>query len=267
MESIKLKFEDIFKYISENKICNPVFLKMVNNYISNGIDLRQEDDLFLKYIMQIGDFEALKVLLNHNIIKPDENNNYIIKMASHKGYLNIINYLVMEYKVDITLENNICFLYACQSGNKDIIRYILETKKIKSNFNNNEGLKLAVINGHLEVASMFIEEYKCDEQSVNKEIIQKALQNGFTTMVEYILARQAGRKTVFKPLETDIQVTSIRQEENNINLKEEILNKKENIHPEDFKEANSHESIKLNILKEEKKEKRNFFFNLVDKFF
>jgi len=98
-----------------------------------------------------------KLIINYDPITISLNDvNKALYIACHKGYLDIMKWLLIE-GADIHHENEKCFITACSSGKINIVKYLIENDfAINIHANNEKAFKDSYYNGHLEIIELLM---------------------------------------------------------------------------------------------------------------
>lgn len=118
------------RLLSFNFICwmERGFLKKetLEYFIESGVDVSINDNYALMLACELGDVDMMKRLeLAGASIKSQEEK--LLKIASHKGHLNVLKYLV--YRSDTSTCNTIFHQFliaACINGHLDIVKFLVE---------------------------------------------------------------------------------------------------------------------------------------------
>jgi ankyrin repeat protein len=78
----------------------------------------------------------------------------VFKSAVENGSNKCVNYLIHDFEVDPSFENNWALRNAAQYGQHKIVESLLCDDRVDKNVNNNEALNLAIHNGHTKVIEL-----------------------------------------------------------------------------------------------------------------
>lgn len=140
-----------------------------------GIESR---DLLLWCILG-GELEAFKELRLYGYCIPTNRRDYVCEMASEKGYLVFLQYLVEEeeYECDVS-----SYIQAAINGHIDIIRYLVDNLHRPDLLDDLDILGAAVQYGQFEITQYLLE----DGFPVNEYIMHQASMGGNLEIVKYL---------------------------------------------------------------------------------
>ena len=101
--------------------CFEGHLEIVKYLVSQGADIKADNDYALGIAIRYGHLEIVKYLMSQ---EADIDNNYPIKYAVERGHLEIVKYLVSQ-GADIKFDNNRLVRVASKSGNLEVLKYLV----------------------------------------------------------------------------------------------------------------------------------------------
>jgi len=115
--------------------------------ISNKYKAEAKDD----YISKIEELYNRTTIADEDITV---DNNYAIRWASDKGYLEVVKYLVKK-GADVTARNNCALRWASDKGYLEVVKYLVK-KGADVTARDNCALRWASNNGYLEVVKYLV---------------------------------------------------------------------------------------------------------------
>ena len=86
--------------------------------------------------------EIVKILLD-NGVNPCTDNNYIIKWASSEGNYELVKLLLEHEKIDPCIENNTLLRHAIHYGHLDIVKLLLSDTRVLTHFDKESAIEIA----------------------------------------------------------------------------------------------------------------------------
>lgn len=80
--------------------------------------------------------------------------NYAIRVASQRGYIEIVKVLLADPDVDPSADSNYAIRLASQNGHTDIVKLLLGDERVNPADKNNEAIRLAAENGHTDIIEL-----------------------------------------------------------------------------------------------------------------
>jgi len=138
--------------------------------------------LNMKNLGKTWDVEVIKYLVEHgaNIHVCD---NWLLKQASTRGYLNVIKYLV-ENGVDIHVENDCALRYSAQNGHLEIVKYLIKNGA-DIHAQNDYSLRYSAENGYFQIVKSLVEN-GADIHVKNKFALRASSMYGYLDIVNYL---------------------------------------------------------------------------------
>lgn len=102
--------------------------------------------------------EIVELLLNDGRIDPGSFDNVALRAASASGYLDIVNLLLEDPRVNLINSLTI----ASENGQLNVVNRLLEDSRVNPTFENNEAIINASENGHINVVNRLLEDPRVD---------------------------------------------------------------------------------------------------------
>lgn len=129
----------------------------------------------------------LKLLLKDGRFQPDINNNYLISLASEKGFPKIVKRLLKDPRIDPSANNNEAFRLAAARGKVRVVELLLADPRVDPGAENNEAFNLAVQNQHIKVVELLLADPRVDPNANDIGLIAIATADNQLDMVELLL--------------------------------------------------------------------------------
>ncbi len=108
-----------------------------------------------------------------------------LQIASKRGYLDIVNLLLADTRVDLLIEG----LYeAVKNGHLDIVRILLADPRVDPAVNDNRAIRVAAGYGHLDIVEILLDDPRVDPSAEVNAPIRWAASRGHCEVVNRLLA-------------------------------------------------------------------------------
>lgn len=97
-------------------------------------------------------------LASKKAFDPSERNNYSIRWASKKGYLNLVQDLLKDKRVDPTAKNNEALKKACLGSHTKVIRELLNDERVNPCSSSRYCIRMAIQNCDLNVINELLKD-------------------------------------------------------------------------------------------------------------
>lgn len=135
---------DFWKNYDEDKIYKCGKVKM--------FDIIKPNISKLLVSCKYGNLDVVKYLAARNA---NINNNYAIEIASCKGHLHLVKYLVSQ-SADVNADNGFALKLASSRGHVHVVEYLLSQSANVHSEHGNHSLKMAIVGGHFNVVKCLI---------------------------------------------------------------------------------------------------------------
>lgn len=156
----------------------------------------------LKEAAEHGHYEVVKYLYTNGKSNYSLNDiNEAFERACKGGCLDIIKYLLVEAKADVTSRFNNPVMIAAEHGHLEVVKYLCTFEDVNVRSGNDYALHWSCANGHLEMVKFLIEEKGADPMSKLNFPIEQAAQYGHLQIVQYLQSKGANlRSNIDYPL-------------------------------------------------------------------
>ncbi|KAJ3007511.1 UNVERIFIED_CONTAM: hypothetical protein HDU68_003473 [Siphonaria sp. JEL0065] len=156
------------------------------------VDPAAGDNLPIKVAVSGWHTETVRLLLQSPRVNPSVEKNFALKVAANAGYHEIVKLLLKASRLYISVEDGAAILgNACQQGFINIVQTLLEDGRVDPSYEQNKCLFLASQFGHVDVVKALLLDYRVDpgvQGGNNNGPIKIACQKGQTQVVELLLA-------------------------------------------------------------------------------
>ena len=129
------------------------YLEVVKYLVSQGADIRADDDFAVRWASENGYLEVVKYLVSQGAdIRAVY--DFAVRLACENGYLEVVKYLVSQ-GADIRAVYNYAVRYASENGNLEVVKYLVSHGADIRAYDD-EAVRLASIIGHLEVVKYLV---------------------------------------------------------------------------------------------------------------
>lgn len=132
----------------------------------------------------MGSLPLVKKLYDKEVKKVFFNPDTIMELAIRTNHINIVRYLIIDKKLDVTNNASRMLTLAAELGRYDIAKYLI---KRGAGVNYNEGwpIILACKNGHTKIVKLLVEN-GANITAKNNLAIKSAIRHGRSYIVEYL---------------------------------------------------------------------------------
>lgn len=209
--------------IDENKIKN---YKNISLTCKKFQKIAYEIFPFDNFLQKITDFLCIKKLIQENKIKDINNLNFLLRLASQNGYLELIKSL-LKFKVDI----NQSLMFGVLFGQFESVKLLLNDKRINFYQEYPNAIQTAVENKQTEIVELLLKDGRLDPSLNNDYCIRIASQKEYVEIVRLLLndkrvnplalnnsairlAKLGGNKELINLLLKDNRVTNVYTDNN-----------------------------------------------------
>ncbi|KAI9336806.1 ankyrin repeat-containing domain protein [Obelidium mucronatum] len=144
------------------------------------------------YAVEGNQFEMLEYLLQleRPSINPSHERNLALRLASRRGYLEIVGLLLAHPRLDISDSNEICeiFASAVSSGNAQVVALILSDARFDPSFEVFDSVfEAACSSGYTEIVRLFLNDDRVDLSGMDCRPILAAVRNRRVNVVRLIV--------------------------------------------------------------------------------
>jgi len=108
-------------------------------------------------------------------------------VACEMDRLEVVKTLLSSNKgVDITVNEQYCFLVACEKGFTNLVSFLLTLPDVDPTLKDNHAIRIACEFGHVGVVKLLLKDKRIDPGSQNNYAIRHAAQNVHTTCLNYL---------------------------------------------------------------------------------
>jgi len=121
--------------------------------------------------MRENHLDVVKVLLEDSRVNPAEG-NFALGYASQYGFVEIVELLLNQPKVDPTSNDNFAIRMASQHGRTEVVKLLLEDGRADPSVDNNYPIRMAAENGHTKIVKLLLEDPKVDPSADDNAAIR-----------------------------------------------------------------------------------------------
>jgi ankyrin repeat protein len=159
-----------------------------------------------------GNLDIVDMLLNDSKIDPGKNESIIL--ASQHNYLNILNRLLQDHRVDPSIRDNYSIEIAAQNGHLSIVERLLHDPRVdvsndqaigraaeyghldiviclskhsNPGGNLNYAIRHASLNGHIDIVNLLLKDRRVDPSDEDNRAVQWASRKGHLQVVKSLL--------------------------------------------------------------------------------
>ena len=108
-----------------------------------------------------------------------------LKLACGMGHFECAR-LLLDAKVDPSVENKECFVEACANGHDRLVALLLKHPKVNPAARQSLGFRLACGKGHSQVVQLLLEDKRVDPTVVN-DVVDHFVTNGYVDILKLLL--------------------------------------------------------------------------------
>jgi len=157
-------------------------LKTIKELVEDGADIHVNNDFILRMASTNGYLDIVKYLISQGA-NIHSSNDYVLCCASYRGHLDVVKCLI-EHGADIHARNDLALVWASMSGHIEIVKYLVE-QGADIHAENDQALRWASEKGHLEIVKYLVEQ-GADVHACNDEALCWALDAGHKEIVKFL---------------------------------------------------------------------------------
>lgn len=148
------------------------------------IDPSQDSNKALRLASEKGYTEIIKLLLRYDCVDPTVMDNSPIEMAACYGRLQVVKLLLADERVSRLdrIKGNV-IQFASRGGHVDIVKFLLTYPYIDPTAQDNSAIRLAAEHGRAEVVRLLLQDERVDPT----DALQYAVRQGHAAVVELLL--------------------------------------------------------------------------------
>ena len=141
----------------------------------------------LEFACRKGYLAIVNRILLHNRVDPSADDNDAIRSASYNGHGDVVKRLLLDERVDPSADDNWAIRFASYNGHGDIVKRLLLDKRVDPSADDNAAIRWAANNGHLSVVKRLLQDERVDPSDDDNAAIRWAANNGRRTVVKRLL--------------------------------------------------------------------------------
>ncbi len=98
---------------------------------------------------------ALLLLQNFRAKIPADCGHFALDLAAHKGYIDIVKFL-LQSGMDPSYDNNLILCSAAENGHTEVVKILLADKRVNPFDRVNGAMYSAIVNGHEDIVHIFM---------------------------------------------------------------------------------------------------------------
>lgn len=142
--------------------------------IEIGANINYDDNYCIKIAIRYGYLEIVKLYVSMGV-HPQIEDNYLIKHAITYNRLAILDFLLVESKINYKMKDGLFFKYAISCGHLDIVKYFVDLGFSPRGYNNYP-LRCATRNNYVDIIKYLIDNnvnIRIDNDKIIKEAINQ----------------------------------------------------------------------------------------------
>jgi ankyrin repeat protein len=140
-----------------------------------------------EYSCCFGYLEIVELLLNDSRVDPSDDNNQAIRKACCFGHYKIVELLLNDSRVDPSANYNEAIRKACCYGYFEIVKILLNDSRVDPSDDDNQAIRKACCYGDYEIVKLLLNDSRVDPSANYNEAIRKACCYGHYKIVELLL--------------------------------------------------------------------------------
>ena len=151
--------------------------KLFNKIFKSNKEVSNEMKMSFKEAIRDNDLKKVKYFLNRGV-DPSVNDNFAIIKASEKGYLEIVELLLKDYRVDPTLHKNRAIRWASENGHIEVVKCLLKDQRVDpTDYRNysivsaNYSIVSASDFNHIDIVKLLISDKRVRNSLLKEDII------------------------------------------------------------------------------------------------
>ena len=144
--------------------------KLFNKIFKSNKEVSNEMKMSFKEVIRDNDLKKVKYFLNRGV-DPSVNDNFAIIKASEKGYLEIVELLLKDYRVDPTLHKKRAIRWASLHGHIEVVKCLLKDQREDPTDYRNYSIVSASANNHIDIVKLLISDKRVRNSLLKEDII------------------------------------------------------------------------------------------------
>jgi ankyrin repeat protein len=144
-----------------------------------------EDNIALRFASINGNLDIVKTLLLDSRVDPSIEENEALELAVLSGNADIVSFLLKDPR--ITSIDEYILLKAIISRNEETVKVLLSDPRIDPSVNDNNSIKTALRYGDLDMVKLLLNDPRVDPSSDNNYLIKEAARKGYSSVVDILL--------------------------------------------------------------------------------
>lgn len=181
--------DDLIRFLLEGNRVHSMELILKCNYDNDNdsINLSFSDDYPIRYASVKGYVDMIKLLLKNEKVNPSANYNEAIRKASEYGHFETVALLLTDKRVDPSDCNNYAIQYSSENGHSKVVELLLNDKRVDPSVYDNYAIRLASANGKLETVKLLLKNDKVNPCDKNNYAVQYAFKNDHSEVIKILL--------------------------------------------------------------------------------
>jgi len=154
------------------------------DFSGDCIDCRSKT--VVQTVFEHGNVLQANRIIARNDFDPSALDNYAIRRASNNGYVEVVQLLLKDRRVDsFAVTCAIC--WASSSGHVDVVQLLLQDPRVDPSALDNWAICWASDRGHVEVVQLLLKDSRVDPSADDNFAIRRASANGHDDVVQLLL--------------------------------------------------------------------------------
>ena len=111
----------------------------------------------------------------------------VFKKAAEYGYVQVVERLLKDNRVNPAVDNNYAIRYAAKNGHAKVVEMLLKDKRVNPVVDDNFALIWAVRNGHIKVVELLLKDNRVDPSAEKNYAIRSAAERGYIQVVKMLV--------------------------------------------------------------------------------
>ena len=112
-----------------------LILSLINKHTSYNIYSRREINIIFEMLCEYGYVNIVERLLEDKRVDPSANDNYAIQLASSNGYLQVVERLLEDKRVEPSADDNYAIKLAFLHRHLYVVERLLEDERVRNTIN------------------------------------------------------------------------------------------------------------------------------------
>jgi len=196
LKKLKPKITDLFFYLLNNEQVkySIIIYKKYKDYI----DITRNKNEAIRMASDKGYSELVELLLKDKRVDPTINDNKPMRSALKYHHYDVVKVLLADKRVNPAVYENYAIQLASKYGHADVVKLLLADKRVNPAVYDNYTIQLASKYGHADVVKLLLADKRVNPADDDNSAIKRASEYGHVDVVKLLLGDPRVRNSLSK---------------------------------------------------------------------